>query len=152
MSFIFHNNPVKQALLLLFYQMKKVRVKDSKKPAHSQQLVGSKANTRIIDILTLGPLFHKFDFTIDWLINWLRERERKRDRERASTHTQAHEQRKGRGRGRRRIPSRFHALSTEPHAGLNIMNCKVMTWAEIKSQILNWLSHPDSPNFTFFHF
>lgn len=44
MSFIFHNDPVRQVLLLL-YQMKKVRVWDSKKPAHSKQLVGSKAKT-----------------------------------------------------------------------------------------------------------
>ena len=38
MSFIFHNNPVRQVLLLL-YQMKKMRVKDF----HSKQLADSKA-------------------------------------------------------------------------------------------------------------
>ena len=26
--------------------------------------------------------------------------------------------------------------------GLNSWNCEIMTWAQIKGQTLNWLSHP----------
>ena len=49
---------------------------------------------------------------------------------------------------RGRIPSRLHAVSTEPYAGLEPTNCEIMTCAEIKSLMLNWLSHPDSLNQT----
>ena len=48
-------------------------------------------------------------------------------------------------RGRDRIPTRLHAVSTEADAGLEPMNCEIMTWAEIKSQTLNQLSHPCAP-------
>ena len=52
---------------------------------------------------------------------------------------------KGREKGRQRIPSRLRAVSTEPNAGLNLMNREIMTWAEIKSQMPNWLSHQGAP-------
>ena len=48
-------------------------------------------------------------------------------------------------RGRERIPSRLHAVSTDPDVGLESTNHEIMTWAEIKSQRLNWLSHPGTP-------
>ena len=38
----------------------------------------------------------------------------------------------GREKDRQRIPSRPCAVSTEPHAGLNLMNHEIMTLAEIK--------------------
>ena len=41
-----------------------------------------------------------------------------------------------------RIPSRLHAVSTEPDAGLEFMNHEIMTWAKTKSRALNQLSHP----------
>ena len=41
-----------------------------------------------------------------------------------------------------RILSRLHAVSTEPNMGLSPMNHEIMTWAKIKSQTLNRLSHP----------
>ena len=44
---------------------------------------------------------------------------------------------KGRERGRGRLPSRLHAISTEPNTGLELTNCKIMTRVEIKSQTLN---------------
>ena len=50
-----------------------------------------------------------------------------------------------RQRVRQRIPSRLHAVSTEPDAGLEPMNHEIMTWGEIKSQTLNQLSHPGTP-------
>ena len=68
--------------------------------------------------------------------------ERERERERESTWE----------RGRERISSRLHAISAEPDRGLKPTNPKIMTWAEIKSQTLNWLSHPGVPtqlNFAF---
>ena len=43
------------------------------------------------------------------------ERERERERETS------------RGRGRQRIPSSLCAGSTEPDAGLELMNCEIMT-------------------------
>ena len=46
-----------------------------------------------------------------------------------------------------RIPSRPRSVSREPNAGLKLTNCEIMTWAEIKSQMLNWLSHPGAPTF-----
>ena len=33
----------------------------------------------------------------------------------------------GRGRERERIPSRVHAVCTEPDAGLELTNCEIMT-------------------------
>ena len=50
-----------------------------------------------------------------------------------------------RERGRERIPRRLHAVSREPRAGLKLMNREIMTWAQIKSRTLNWLSHPSAP-------
>ena len=45
----------------------------------------------------------------------------------------------------KRIPSRLLAVSTEPNAGLDVANCETVTWAKIKSQTLNLLSHPGAP-------
>ena len=50
-------------------------------------------------------------------------------------------------RGRQRIPSRLRAVRTGPKAGLDLTNHESMTWTEIKSQMLNQLSHPDSPTY-----
>ena len=47
-----------------------------------------------------------------------------------------------RGREKERIPSRLHTTSTEPDARLELVNCEIMTWAKIYSQMLNQLSHP----------
>ena len=44
-----------------------------------------------------------------------------------------------------RIPSRFCMVSTKPNAELDPTNCEIMTWAEVKSQTLNWLSHSGAP-------
>ena len=44
--------------------------------------------------------------------------------------------------GGERIASRLHAVSTEPNVGLELANHEIMTWTKIKSQTLNWLSHP----------
>ena len=46
---------------------------------------------------------------------------------------------------RERIPSKLGAVRAEPHAGLELTNCKIMTRAEIESQMLNQLSHPGTP-------
>ena len=45
-----------------------------------------------------------------------------------------------------RIPSRFHTFSTEPDMGLDLKNCKIMTWMEIKSRKFNQLSHSAVPS------
>ena len=60
------------------------------------------------------------------------ETEGERERERESMCKQ------GRGSERRRekIPSRLSTDSVEPNAGLNLMNCKIMTLAKIKSRLL----------------
>ena len=49
-------------------------------------------------------------------------------------------------RERERIPSRLHAVSAEPDAGLRLTNCEVMTRAKMKSRMLNPLSHPGAPD------
>ena len=50
---------------------------------------------------------------------------------------------------RERIPSRLWDVSTELNVGLELTNHEIMTWAEIKSQRLNQLSHPGTPPLTF---
>ena len=45
---------------------------------------------------------------------------------------------------REKIPSRLHAVRAEPAMGPEPPNCEITTRAEIKSQVLNWLSHPDA--------
>ena len=52
------------------------------------------------------------------------------------------QERKGWREQRERIPSRFCAVSTEPHTGLNLTNFEIVTRAKIKSQMLNRLRHP----------
>ena len=42
-------------------------------------------------------------------------------------------------------PSRLHTVSAESNTGLKLKNREVMTSAEIKSQMLNQLSHPGVP-------
>ena len=48
-------------------------------------------------------------------------------------------------RGRERIPSRLHATSAGPDAGLHRTNHGIGTRVEIKSQKLNRLSHAGAP-------
>ena len=57
---------------------------------------------------------------------------------------------RGRERGRERIPSRLCTVSSEPDVGLKLINYEIMIWAEIKSQMLNQLSHPGTPLRYFF--
>ena len=52
---------------------------------------------------------------------------------------------KGGERGRERIPSRLCANNTESSAGLKLMNCEILTWAQITTWPFDWLSHPDVP-------
>ena len=65
------------------------------------------------------------------------EREGGRERERMCA--------SGGGAERNRIPSRLHTVSAEPNVGLTLMNHEIMTWTEIKSWTLNWLSQPGIP-------
>ena len=48
------------------------------------------------------------------------------------------------------IPSRLRAVSAGPSVGLKLTNPEIMTWAEINSWMLNWLSHPGTPSLPFF--
>ena len=50
-----------------------------------------------------------------------------------------------RGGERERIPSRLHTVSTEPHAGLDLTNREIMTWAEVKGWTLDPLSRSGAP-------
>ena len=52
-------------------------------------------------------------------------------------------------RARMSIPSRLWTVSTEPNTGLQPTNREIMTWVEIKNQLLNWLSHPGTPPLNF---
>ena len=55
------------------------------------------------------------------------------------------ESREERGRrGRERILSRLHAQHRAPHAIVS-HDSEIMTWAEIKNWMLNWLSQPGTP-------
>ena len=44
-----------------------------------------------------------------------------------------------RERGRERISNRLSTVSAKPSVGLKLMNCEIMTWAEIKSPMPNQL-------------
>ena len=55
------------------------------------------------------------------------------------------EQGRGRERRRERIPSSLFTVSAESNVGLKPTNGEIMTWAKIKSQSLNWPSHPGAP-------
>ena len=72
-----------------------------------------------------GPFLLGFFFSVPWF-----------SFERESMH--ACEQPRGRGRGGKESC----AVSTEPDAGLDPMNCEIMTWAQIQTWTLNQLSHP----------
>ena len=50
-------------------------------------------------------------------------------------------------RERGRIPNRLYTVKTEPDTGLELTNCEIMTWAKIKSQMLNRLRHPGGEHF-----
>ena len=41
--------------------------------------------------------------------------------------------------------SALSAVSTEPDAGLEVMNGETMIWAKTKSRLLNQLNHPGVP-------
>ena len=60
-----------------------------------------------------------------------------------------HVQGRGRGRGWERISGCLCTVSVELDVGLNSTNCEIMTWAEINSRMLNWLSHPSAPSLFF---
>ena len=56
-------------------------------------------------------------------------------------------QERGRENSRQRIWSRLPAISTKPNTGLESRNCEIVTWAEIKSWMLNRLSQPGTLRF-----
>ena len=58
---------------------------------------------------------------------------RDRDRERELTHMTGGEVERER---ERESPKWLSAISAEPDVGLELMNCEIMTWAKIESQIL----------------
>ena len=58
---------------------------------------------------------------------------------------------RGRERGRERIPSMLCTDRAEPDGGLKPTSCGIMTWAEIRSQMLNRLSHPDATTYCSFN-
>ena len=86
---------------------------------------------RVRTVLSSPLFFFVVFFFCVYLFTYEREREQMRDRK----------------RGKRRIPSRLCTISAEPNAGLEFMNCEIMTWAKINSQTFNLPSHPDDPIF-----
>ena len=48
------------------------------------------------------------------------------------------------------ILSRICTDSAEADVGLNLMNLKILAWAETKSRTLNWLSHLGAPKLWIF--
>ena len=68
--------------------------------------------------------------------------EREREWERESEHAETKGQRDREGEN----PKQALYFSVEPEMEFQPMNhCEIMTWAEIKSWTLNWLSHPGVP-------
>ena len=62
-----------------------------------------------------------------------------------------HEWRRGRERGRQKILRRICTVSAESDAGFEPMNHEIMTWAKIKSPMLNWWSHSGAPPYSFWN-
>ena len=56
-----------------------------------------------------------------------------------------------RARERERIPSRLCTVGTKPNTGLEPTSHEVTARAEIKSQMLNRLSHPGPPESWYFN-
>ena len=83
---------------------------------------------------------NSFIFVLSLFI--LREREREREYAMEAPCTTG----RYREREREGFPSRLRTVSAKPNTGLNSTNYEIMTSAEIKSQMLNRLSHPDDPN------
>ena len=52
-------------------------------------------------------------------------------------------------REREKIPSRLHTDSAQSDVGLKLKNHEIMTWAEIKNQMINRVSHPGAPKIHF---
>ena len=48
-------------------------------------------------------------------------------------------------RGGGRETGRENLKHTAHYVGLDLTTQEIMTWAETKSQMLNWLSHPGAP-------
>ena len=48
-----------------------------------------------------------------------------------------------------KTPSRLYNASTEPSVGLELMNCEVMTWAEIKRCSTKWATQVPQPSASF---
>ena len=83
----------------------------------SQTIVlGSDQNSQILSCLDSTSAFLFFFF----LCLFLRETERERETRRETAS---------------KIGSRFQAVSTEPNVGFKLMNCAIMTWAEV---LTNW--------------
>ena len=64
-------------------------------------------------------MYLRFTKKVIFLSLFIFERKRKRERE--------SKQRRDREKGRESIPSRLHTVSTEPSAGLELTNHKIMT-------------------------
>ena len=71
-------------------------------------------------------------------INFERERERERERGRERVSMSG-------GGAERESPKQARHCQCRARDGAWSMNCEIMTWAEIKSQMLNQLNHPGSP-------
>ena len=69
-----------------------------------------------------------------------------RERESACPSRAGAEKRRG------RIPSRLLTVSVRAGAGPEVTKCQIMTWAETKSQTLNWLSPSGTPWVTILKF
>ena len=80
----------------------------------------------------------KFSLKKNYLFIW-------RDRERERENTWGI----GREKGREKILSRLHVISTKPKVEVDLMNQEIMTWTEIKSRLLNQLSHPRASQVNF---
>ena len=52
---------------------------------------------------------------------------------------------KGWGEEKGKNPKQAPRLAWEAYTGLHLQDLEIKTWAEIKSWMLNWLSHPGVP-------
>ena len=104
-----------------------------------QRLISFPIHFKVKNKLTLIFFFYKSQIYLFMYLIFLRERQR------------GHERGRGRESERRgTIPSRLHTVRAQSltDVGLELANHEILTWAGIRSRMLNRPSHPGAPPVT----
>ena len=110
---------------------------------HVKHLAQCKYSVNIIIVVVAGDdhfiLFYFFNFLNVFIYFWERERETEHEWGRG---------RKIEGDTESGAGSRVWAVSTEPDVGLELTDCEIMTWAEVRRST-NWATQAPNDHFFF---